>query len=141
MEDNKEKKEYFKNDNYYDYEKEEKKRKKRNDQIFYYGSFLILLIGILLYYLIEKFYVPYIEIIPSSKIKKSLSDKSEYKLIKLHTDLEILLIHDPNTKRSAASLAVGAGAINDNTIGMAHFCEHMLFLGNKKYPSPSIFFR
>ena len=120
-------------------EEEEKKIKKRNDQIFYFGSFIILLIGIMFYYLIEKFYVSYTEVIPSSKIKKSLSDKNSYKLIKLHTGLEILLIHDPSTKKSASSLAVYAGAIHDNTIGMAHFCEHMLFLGTKKYPSPSIF--
>ena len=124
---------------YYNYEKEEKKRKIKNDRIFYFGSFFILLIGIIIYYLIDKFYVPYTEIIPSLNIKKSLSDKSNYKLIKLHTGLEILLIHDPYTKRSASSLAVNAGSINDNTQGMAHFCEHMLFLGNKKYPSPSIF--
>ena len=124
----------------YDYgEDDEKKQKKKNDQIFYFGSFIILLIGILLYYLMENFYVPYSEIIPSSKIKKSLSDKSDYKLIKLHTGLEILLIHDPFSKRSASSMAINAGSIHDNTIGMAHFCEHMLFLGTKKYPSPSIF--
>ena len=129
-----------KNDDFYDeYEKEDKKRKKRNDQIFYYGSFFILLMGIFIYYLIEKFYVAYIEIIPSTKIRKPLSDKSAYKLIKLHTGLEILLIQDPSTKRSASSLAVNAGSIYDNTIGMAHFCEHMLFLGNKRYSSPSIF--
>jgi len=73
-------------------EDEEKKQKKKNDQIFYFGSFIILLIGILLYYLMENFYVPYSEIIPSSKIKKSLSDKSDYKLIKLHTGLEILFV-------------------------------------------------
>lgn len=122
-----------------DGEEEEKKQKKKNDQIFYFGSFIILLIGIILYYLMENYYVSYSEIIPSSNIKKSLSDKSDYKLIKLHTGLEILLIHDPFTKKSASSMAINAGSIHDNTIGMAHFCEHMLFLGTKKYPSPSVF--
>ena len=139
MDENKDKKEKSPKFNYIDYEKEERKRKKRNDQIFYYGSFLILLLGIFLYYLIEKFYVPYKEIIPSSNIKKPLSDKNNYKLIKLHTGLEILIINAPSTKKSAASLVVNAGSINDNSIGMAHFCENMLFWGNKKYQSPSIF--
>ena len=139
MENKKSKNQDNRNDYFYNYEKEEKKRKKRNDQIFYYGSFLILLFGILIYYLIEKFYVSYTEIIPSSNIKKSLSDKRRYKLIKLHTGLEILLVQDPYSKKSASSLGVNAGSIYDNTLGMAHFCEHMLFLGNKKYPSPSIF--
>ena len=139
MEDKNKETNNIKNYDYYNYEKEEKKRKIRNERIFYFGSFFILLFGIFLYYLIDKFYVSYKEIIPSSNIKKSLSDKNNYKLIKLHTGLEILLIHDPYTKRSASSLAVNAGSINDNTQGMAHFCEHMLFLGNKKYPSPSIF--
>ena len=124
----------------YDYgEDEEKKQKKKNDQIFYIGSFIILLIGIVFYYLMENYYIPYSEVIPSTKIKKPLSDKSDYKLIKLHTGLEILLIHDPFTKSSASSMAINAGSVHDNTIGMAHFCEHMLFLGTKKYPSPSIF--
>ena len=135
----KDKKYMHKKDHFFDDGEEERKQKERSDQIFYIGSFIILLFGIILYYLMEKYYISYSEIIPSSNIKKPLSDKSDYKLIKLHTGLEILLIHDPFTKRSASSMAINAGSIHDNTMGMAHFCEHMLFLGTKKYPSPSVF--
>jgi insulysin len=52
-------------------------------------------------------------------------------------------VHDPGADMSAASMFVGVGSLNDpddpnnkgqKFNGMAHFCEHMLFLGTKKYP-------
>jgi len=49
--------------------------------------------------------------------------------------LEAVLISDPKTTQSSASITVGVGAHMDNgTHGLAHFCEHMLFLGSKTYP-------
>jgi len=56
--------------------------------------------------------------------------------IRLRNGLEILLISDPGADQSSASVAVDAGSWNDpeKYPGMAHFCEHMLFLGSKKYP-------
>ena len=69
-------------------------------------------------------------------IKKSLSDKRNYKLIKLPNSLKALLVHDPEADTSSASMAVRVGAFSDpkEFPGLAHFCEHMLFMGTSKYP-------
>lgn len=42
--------------------------------------------------------------------------------------LECILIHDPDTEKSAAALAVKVGHLSDpyDRAGLAHFCEHML---------------
>lgn len=50
--------------------------------------------------------------------------------------MRVLLISDPTTDLSGASMDVSAGSFNDpaDYEGLAHFCEHMLFLGTKKYP-------
>lgn len=50
--------------------------------------------------------------------------------------MRVLLVSDPATERSAASMSVGVGHMSDpdNIPGLAHFLEHMLFLGTEKYP-------
>lgn len=50
--------------------------------------------------------------------------------------MRVLLVSDPETERSAASMSVGVGHMSDpdNIPGLAHFLEHMLFLGTEKYP-------
>jgi len=50
--------------------------------------------------------------------------------------MNVLLVDDPVSLRAGASLSVNVGA-NDDPVylqGMAHFLEHMLFLGSKMYP-------
>jgi insulysin len=56
--------------------------------------------------------------------------------IRLNNGLEAYLISDPGVDQSAAALAVEAGSWKDprEYPGMAHFCEHMLFMGNQAYP-------
>jgi insulysin len=44
-------------------------------------------------------------------IKKSPSDQRNYRGLKLNNDLTILLINDPNTNVSAASLSVAIGKL------------------------------
>lgn len=65
----------------------------------------------------------------------SLQDRKTAK-IKLPNGLEAYLISDPSAPQSAASLAVNVGSWSDpaEASGIAHFCEHMLFLGTTKYP-------
>lgn len=55
----------------------------------------------------------------------------------LSNGLRILLISDPGVEQSAAGVAVEVGSWNDplEYPGMAHFCEHMLFMGTGAYPS------
>lgn len=76
-----------------------------------------------------------------SLLNPDLKERTSLKL-RLGNDLEALLISDPMADQSAASLSVGAGSWSDplEYPGMAHFCEHMLFMGTKKYPSVNEFF-
>jgi insulysin len=73
----------------------------------------------------------------SEKIIQSPNDKRQYKLLKLENHLTCLLISDPETDKSAASMNVNIGATDDPSgfSGLAHFLEHMLFLGTEKYPN------
>lgn len=74
-------------------------------------------------------------------LNPELKNRQTLKL-RLDNGLEALIISDPLADQSAASVAVGAGSWSDplEYPGMAHFCEHMLFMGTKKYPSENEFF-
>lgn len=69
-------------------------------------------------------------------IVKSPNDKREYRGLLLTNKMKILLISDPTTDKGAAALNVNIGYLSDppDLPGLAHFCEHMLFLGTEKYP-------
>ena len=71
----------------------------------------------------------------------SPNDSRLYRAIVLTNGLEVLLVSDPSTDKSAASLSVGVGLLSDPTdyAGMAHYLEHMLFLGTEKYPEPDAY--
>lgn len=68
-------------------------------------------------------------------LSPSLSERKSAK-IRLANGLKAYLISDPEIEQSAAALAVEAGSWNDPVEypGMAHFLEHMLFMGTKAYP-------
>ncbi|CAI2355411.1 unnamed protein product [Caenorhabditis sp. 36 PRJEB53466] len=70
-------------------------------------------------------------------IVKGAQDTREYRGLELTNGLRILLVSDPTTDKSAASIDVKVGHLMDpwELPGLAHFCEHMLFLGTAKYPS------
>ncbi|XP_052900222.1 insulin-degrading enzyme [Anopheles moucheti] len=69
-------------------------------------------------------------------ITKSIQDNRDYRGLKLSNGMKVILISDPTTDRSAAALSVAVGHLSDPTeiLGLAHLCEHMLFLGTAKYP-------
>ncbi|XP_039282845.1 insulin-degrading enzyme isoform X2 [Nilaparvata lugens] len=71
-----------------------------------------------------------------SSIEKSKQDDREYRGLILDNDMKVVLISDPTTDKAAASLDVNVGFMSEprHLPGLAHFCEHMLFLGTKKYP-------
>lgn len=73
---------------------------------------------------------------PSVEVVKSDNDSREYRYVVLPNKLKVLLISDPDSDKAAASLDVnvGAGADPKDIEGLAHFLEHMLFLGTEKYP-------
>lgn len=45
-------------------------------------------------------------------------------------------LSDPKADKAAAALSVGVGYYCDpaDVPGLAHFCEHMLFMGTEKFP-------
>ena len=77
----------------------------------------------------------------ASSVAKSLNDKRQYESFQLPNKLNVLVISDPDTDKAAASLDVLIGRRNDPSgrEGLAHFLEHMLFLGTKKYPGEVLF--
>lgn len=79
---------------------------------------------------------------------KSEGDKKDYRLIKLPNGLKALLIKKneddqatdsevKNEVNAAACLSVAVGSFDDppHVNGLAHFLEHILFMGSQKYPS------
>ncbi len=78
---------------------------------------------------------------PLKVLTPALQERKSAK-IRLKNGLEVLIISDPTANKSAASLAVEVGCWQDPVQypGMAHFCEHMLFMGSKKYPEEDGFF-
>ena len=60
----------------------------------------------------------------------------QYRRFILPNGMKVMLISDPTMQRGAAALSVGVGSLSDppNRQGLAHFLEHMLFLGTQKYP-------
>lgn len=66
----------------------------------------------------------------------SPNDNHHYRYLTLKNGLRVLLIHELDAQKSAAALAVKVGHFDDpsDRPGMAHYLEHMLFLGTEKYP-------
>jgi secreted Zn-dependent insulinase-like peptidase len=75
------------------------------------------------------------------RVVRSSGDKRDYQHLTLPNQLNVLLVHCPDSPKAAASVAVNAGHFNDpeHTQGLAHFLEHMLFLGSSTFPEPSAF--
>ncbi|KAE9395045.1 insulin-degrading enzyme [Gymnopus androsaceus JB14] len=67
---------------------------------------------------------------------KSPQDDREYRRIRLENGLEAVLIHDGKADSAAASLDVAIGHLSDpdDMPGLAHFCEHLLFMGTEQFP-------
>jgi secreted Zn-dependent insulinase-like peptidase len=75
----------------------------------------------------------------TTNIIQSENDTRAYEAFTLENQLEVLIISDPDEDKAAASLDVFVGSASDpeNRAGLAHFLEHMLFLGTEKYPDPN----
>lgn len=69
-------------------------------------------------------------------IERSAQDTRKYKSIFLDNGLQVLLISDSCADKAAAAMDVSVGHFMDpdEYPGLAHFLEHMLFLGTEKYP-------
>ncbi|KAJ2451447.1 metalloprotease [Coemansia sp. RSA 2336] len=78
--------------------------------------------------------LPYLEF--TANLRKSAGDQRQHALIKLPNNLMVLCTSDPNSTQAAGALSVNIGSFADppELQGLAHFLEHMLFMGTKKYP-------
>lgn len=74
-------------------------------------------------------------------INKSDRDERQYRVIELANQMKVLLISDNKAVKSLASLALPVGSLSDpkSQQGLAHYTEHMVLMGSKKYPQSSNF--
>ncbi len=74
-------------------------------------------------------------------LERAAGDQHEVRHLVLDNGLKVVLLSDPKLNVSSAALAVGVGSLADppQRQGLAHFLEHMLFLGTEKYPDVTDF--
>jgi insulysin len=72
----------------------------------------------------------------SDILEVSKNDPRSYRYLVLPNGLRVILVSDPKADKAAAALSVSVGSFSDpeEIPGLAHFLEHMLFLGSEKYP-------
>ncbi|CAM9547008.1 unnamed protein product, partial [Choristocarpus tenellus] len=88
-----------------------------------------------------------ISVLDNGLLQISEQDDRQYRHITLpnmmqaRCSLIVLLIHDPDTDKEAAAMDVRVGQMSDppHIQGIAHLCEHMLFLGTAKYPNENCY--
>ncbi|WP_075880835.1 insulinase family protein [Vreelandella massiliensis] len=70
-------------------------------------------------------------------------DERNYRVLTLENGLQTLLVSDPEADKAAASMNVRVGSAQDpdDLQGLAHFLEHMLFLGTEPYPESDAYQR
>lgn len=69
-------------------------------------------------------------------ITSSPNDSNSYRALTLDNNLLVFLASDPESDKGAAAMTVFRGSYHDpdDRPGLAHFLEHMLFIGTEKYP-------
>lgn len=83
-----------------------------------------------------------VQIAPVDFLVPASHQGRDHRLISLPNGLKALLISDPADDVAAAALSVAAGSFCDppEIPGLAHLCEHLLFLGTKEFPDPRSYF-
>ncbi|EPJ3763443.1 TPA: pitrilysin [Providencia stuartii] len=81
---------------------------------------------------------PLWQVLPET-INKSENDPRIYQAIKLNNGMVVLLVSDPKATKSLAAVSIPVGSLEnpDSQLGLAHYLEHMVLMGSKKYPEPS----
>ncbi|MFQ6023797.1 MAG: insulinase family protein [Acidiferrobacterales bacterium] len=82
------------------------------------------------------FHLLYFPACAGDNVVKSQNDPRQYESFRLPNQLRVLVVSDPETDRAAAAMDVFVGSSRnpEDRQGLAHFLEHMLFLGTEKYP-------
>ncbi len=80
--------------------------------------------------------IPYSLYAQALETTDSRYPERKYRRFLLPNKMKVMLISDKTLQRGAASMTVAVGSMSDpeKRYGMAHFLEHMLFLGTEKYP-------
>ncbi|AYU81528.1 phosphoglycan beta 1,3 galactosyltransferase 5 [Leishmania donovani] len=67
--------------------------------------------------------------------------RAKYSGYVLSNGVKCVIVQDANAKMPAAAMCIRAGQLNDpvELPGLAHFCEHMLFMGTEKFPKEDEF--
>eukprot|EP00913_Durusdinium_trenchii_P018813 g17680.t1 len=70
------------------------------------------------------------------EIHKPDAHRREYAYFELPNQLKVVVGSDPHCDKAGAALTVNTGLCDErkDLPGLAHFLEHMLFTGTKKYP-------
>lgn len=73
----------------------------------------------------------------------SPADPYSYRHLSLDNGLSVLLVSTPGADKASAAMTVGVGSMDDpdGREGLAHFLEHMLFLGTEPYPEADAYQR
>lgn len=76
-------------------------------------------------------------------VESAALDPRSYRALVLPSGLRVFLASEPESQKAAAAMSVQVGSMSDGDElpGLAHFCEHMLFLGTKRYPGEGDFER
>ena len=84
---------------------------------------------------------PTAAVVERATVRKSPNDNREYRYLVLSNKLKVLLVSDTEADKAAAALSVYRGSFHepDDRPGLAHFLEHMLFIGTEKYPEVDSF--
>ncbi|MGK3128137.1 pitrilysin [Pantoea sp. C8B4] len=71
-------------------------------------------------------------------IRKSDHDPRSYQAITLTNGMTVLLVSDKEAPKSLAALTLPIGSLDDpnQQLGLAHYTEHMVLMGSKRYPQP-----
>lgn len=81
------------------------------------------------------------EITSREGVRKPVTDNREYVHTTFDSGLHVLVVNDALAEKAAYAVSVEAGSLEDplDFPGLAHFLEHMVFLGSKKYPNQDDF--
>lgn len=71
-------------------------------------------------------------------IRKSEKDPRQYQAVTLDNGITVLLVSDAQATKSLAALTLPVGSLENpaDQLGLAHYLEHMVLMGSKRYPQP-----
>ncbi|CDI86194.1 insulysin, putative [Eimeria praecox] len=74
----------------------------------------------------------------ANDILKPEADYRDFRHYQLSNGMHAIAVHHPRSNEAGFAVAANTGSLYDpqDVPGLAHFLEHMLFLGTSKYPEP-----